>query len=153
LLAAGAADRAAASDGPHRAVAVALAAIGAPLVLLVLHGPLVAALMLAVCIGAGQMVTEVAVDTTLQRRLDPAVFARSYGLVVPACVGGIVLGALLAAPCVALVGLDATLALTGAAVLAYGVVAFGAKCFTPIAGSASISPPLATSSTAPSVSR
>ena len=33
-------------------------------------------------------------------------------------------GALLAAPCVALIGLDATLALTGALVLAYGAVAF-----------------------------
>jgi hypothetical protein len=43
---------------------------------------------------------------------------------VPACVAGIAIGALLAAPCVALIGLDVTLALTGAFVLAYGAAAF-----------------------------
>lgn len=127
LLAAGVADRAAASDRPRRAMIAALAASGLPLVALVAPGSLGVTLGLAVCIGAGQMITEVTVDTTLQRTLDPAVFARSYGLVVPASVGGIVLGALLAGPCVALVGLDGTLALTGAAVVAYGAIAFGPR--------------------------
>jgi predicted MFS family arabinose efflux permease len=127
LLAAGVADRAAASDRPRRAMIAALAASGLPLVALVAPGSVGVTLVLAVCIGAGQMITEVTVDTTLQRTLDPAVFARSYGLVVPACVGGIVLGALLAGPCVALVGLDGTLALTGAAVVAYGAIAFGPR--------------------------
>ena len=75
-------------------------------------------------VGAGRFVTEIVTDTTLQRSLDPAVFARAYGLAMPACVAGIVVGALLAPPCVALIGLDATLALTGALVLTYGAVAF-----------------------------
>ena len=75
-------------------------------------------------IGAGQFVTEVVSDTTLQRSLDPTVFARAYGLAVPACVAGIALGALLAAPCVALICLDGTLALTGALVLGYAALAF-----------------------------
>jgi hypothetical protein len=60
----------------------------------------------------------------LQRSLDPAVFARAYGLAVPAFVAGIVIGALLAPPCVALIGLDGTLALAGTLVLTYGAVAF-----------------------------
>jgi hypothetical protein len=42
-------------------------------------------------------------------KLEPDVFARAYGLVLPAALAGIVLGALLAPPCVALVGLDGTL--------------------------------------------
>jgi hypothetical protein len=72
--------------------------------------------------GAGQMVSEVGVDTILQRSLDPGVFARAYGLVVPACVAAIVAGALLAPLAVSLIGLDATLAVTGIAVLAYGAL-------------------------------
>jgi hypothetical protein len=72
--------------------------------------------------GAGQMISEVGVDTLLQRSLDSAVFARAYGLVVPACVGAIVGGALLAPLAVALLGLTPTLAITGAAVLAYGAL-------------------------------
>ena len=78
--------------------------------------------MLAAGIGAGTLTTEVVADTTLQRSLDPAVFARAYGLVVPACVAGIAGGALLAPPLVALLGLDATLVLTGPLVLPYGAL-------------------------------
>ena len=80
--------------------------------------------MLAASIGGGALTTEVVADTTLQRSLDPAVFARAYGLVVPACVAGIAGGALLAPPLVALLGLDATLILTGSLVLTYGALAF-----------------------------
>ena len=80
--------------------------------------------MLAAGIGAGQLITEVVADTTLQRSLDPSVFARAYGLACRRAWPGSSAGALLAPPCVALIGLDGTLALTGAAVLAYGAVAF-----------------------------
>jgi predicted MFS family arabinose efflux permease len=124
VLATGLAHRAASSDRPRRALITAAVAIGVPLTLLTVSGSVAAALLLAAAIGAGQFATEVVSDTTLQRSLDPAVFARAYGLVVPACVAGIVVGALLAPLCVALIGLDGTLALTGALVLAYGVVAF-----------------------------
>jgi predicted acyltransferase len=47
-------------------------------------------------------------------------------------VGRIALGALLAAPCVALIGLDGTLALSGALVLAYGTVAFARPAPAPV---------------------
>jgi len=124
VLGAGLAHRAASSDRPRRALIAAAAAIAVPLMLLTVSGSVAAALVLAASIGAGQFVTEVVSDTTLQRSLDPTVFARAYGLVVPACVAGIALGALLAAPCVALIGLDGTLALTGALMLAYGALAF-----------------------------
>ncbi len=123
VLAANLANRAAASDRPRRALIAAVAAVGLPLVTLALTGSTAVALVLAACIGAGTMTTEVVAETTLQRTLDDAVVARAYGLVVPACVAGIAGGALLAAPLVALLGLDITLALTGAAVLVYGLVA------------------------------
>ena len=115
----------------------AATAIGVPLLALTFSGSVAAALVLAACIGAGQFVTEVVSDTTLQRSLEPAVFARAYGLVVPAAVAGIAGGALLAAPCVALIGLDGTLALIGALVLAYGLLAFARPQPAPLLESAS----------------
>jgi predicted MFS family arabinose efflux permease len=123
ILSANLANRAASSERPRRALIAAVAAVGLPLVLLALTGSTAFALVLAAGIGAGTMTTEVVADTTLQRSLDAGVVARAYGLVVPACVGGIVCGALLAPPCVALIGLDATLVLAGSLVLAYGVLA------------------------------
>jgi hypothetical protein len=87
-------------------------------------GSVVAAVVLAAAVGAATLTTEVVADTMLQRSLDPAVFARAYGLVVPACVAGIAGGALLAPACVALIGLDATLLVMGLLVLAYGAVGF-----------------------------
>jgi predicted MFS family arabinose efflux permease len=124
ILAAGLADRAAASQRPRRVLIAAVAAVGLPLLLLAPTGSTAVTLMLAAAIGAGALTTEVVADTTLQRSLDPTVFARAYGLVVPACVAGIVVGALVAPPCVAMLGLDATLMLTGALVLTYGALAF-----------------------------
>jgi len=124
VLSAGLAHRAASSDRPRRALVVAAAAIGVSLVVLTLSGSLSVAIVLAAAIGAGLFATEVVADTTLQRSLDPAVFARAYGLAVPACVAGIAAGALLAPPCVAVIGLNGTLALTGGLVLAYAAAAF-----------------------------
>jgi predicted MFS family arabinose efflux permease len=124
VLAANLANRAAAADRPRRALIAAVAAVGVPVVLLALTGSTAVALVLAAGIGAGTLTTEVVAETTLQRTVDDAVVARAYGLVVPACVAGIAGGALLAPLLVALCGLDATLLLTGTAVLAYGLVAF-----------------------------
>ena len=137
VLGAGLAHRAASSGRPRRARIAAATAIGVPLLALTFSGSVAAALVLAACIGAGQFVTEVVSDTTLQRSLEPAVFARAYGLVVPAAVAGIAGGALLAAPCVALIGLDGTLALIGALVLAYGLLAFARPQPAPLLESAS----------------
>ena len=124
VLSAGLAHRAASSDRPRRALVIAAAAIGVSLVVLTLSGSLAVAIVLAAAIGAGLFATEVVADTTLQRSLHPAVFARAYGLAVPACVAGIAAGALVAPPCVAVIGLNGTLALTGGLVLAYAAAAF-----------------------------
>jgi predicted MFS family arabinose efflux permease len=122
ILAAGLASAAAASSRPRRALLGAVVAFGLPFPLLALTGSVPAAIALVAVMGAGHMVSEVGVDTTLQRSLDPAVFARAYGLVVPACVAAIVAGALLTPLAVSLLGLDATLAITGSAVLAYAAL-------------------------------
>lgn len=122
LLAAGLAQRGADAERPRLALSVAVVAVGAPLVPLAFAGSLPAAIMLAAVFGAGSIVTEVVGDTCLQRSLDPAVFARAYGLVVPVCVGAIALGALLAPLFVALCGVGATLAIIGLAVIGYGLV-------------------------------
>jgi hypothetical protein len=79
-------------------------------------------LLVAALVGVGSLASEVIADTALQRSLDPAVFARAYGLVLPAALAGIVLGALLAPPCVDLIGLDGTLVLIAAACVTYGAV-------------------------------
>jgi predicted MFS family arabinose efflux permease len=124
VLGAGVADRAAASERSREPLLAALAATGLALMLFAATGSVVAAVVLAAAVGAATLTTEVVADTMLQRSLDPAVFARAYGLVVPACVAGIAGGALLAPACVALIGLDATLLVMGLLVLAYGAVGF-----------------------------
>jgi predicted MFS family arabinose efflux permease len=120
VLAAGAADRAAAMPRPRVALGAAVVLLAAPLPFLGIAAWLPGALALALLFGAGSIVTEVVADTSLQRSLDPAVFGRAYGLVLSASIGGIAAGALLAPLAVALVGLDATLILLGAIALAYG---------------------------------
>ncbi|HJS92805.1 MAG TPA: MFS transporter, partial [Solirubrobacteraceae bacterium] len=89
VLSAGLAQRAATGDRARRVLSISLVAVGAPLPLVALSGSLPAAAVLVAVIGAGSIVTEVVGDTCLQRALDPAVFARAYGLVVPACVAAI----------------------------------------------------------------
>lgn len=93
--------------------------VGAPLVVMsVAPGP-VSALICAALTGAGSMVIEIATETVLQRGLDDRVFARAYGFAFPASIAGISLGAVVAAPLIALLGLAGTLALVGAFVVAY----------------------------------
>jgi predicted MFS family arabinose efflux permease len=120
VLAAGVADRAATSARPRFALALAVLAIAAPLPVIAVAGWLPGVLVLVAVIGAASLVSEVVADTALQRSLDPAVFARAYGLVLPAALAGIAAGALLAPPCVSLVGLDGTLVLVGAIAAACG---------------------------------
>jgi predicted MFS family arabinose efflux permease len=122
VLATGVASRAASSPGPRRALVVAVIMIGVPVALLAVAGALPAAIALAALVGAGSIVTEVVADTALQRSLDPAVFARAYGLAIPACVAGIAAGALVAPVSVDLLGLDGTFVLIGVAVIAYGAL-------------------------------
>jgi hypothetical protein len=103
---------------------LAMAAVGVPIPLLAVTGWYPAAIVLSAIFGAGSIVAEVVADTSLQRSLDPAVFARAYGFVVPANLAGIAGGALLAPMFVALFGLGGALAIVGIAVIAYSALAF-----------------------------
>jgi len=122
VLAAGVSNKAASSKNPRRALIVSMLAVGAPLPLLALTGWVPVALLLAGVFGAGSVTTETIGDTCLQRSLDPAVFARAYGLALPACLGGIAAGALVAPLSIALVGVTGTLTILGAGVIAYGML-------------------------------
>ena len=115
-------NRAASSSGQRRALVVAVITIGAPVALLAVAGTLPAAIALVAVVGSGSIVTEVVADTALQRSLDPAVFARAYGLAIPACVAGIAAGALLAPVSIDLIGLDGTFVAVGVGVLAYAAL-------------------------------
>jgi MFS family permease len=108
--------------GRPRHVAVVLLAVAIPSSLLAVTPWLAGAVFLAVLIGAGSVLVEVVVDTALARSLDEAVLARAYGLAFPASIGGIVVGSLIAAPLVALVGLSGALAVVGGLVAVYCLV-------------------------------
>jgi hypothetical protein len=77
----------------------------------------------AAVVGAGSIVVEVATDTALQTSLHPAVLARAYGIAFPAAVAGIVVGSLVAAPLVALVGVGGALITVGLAMTGYTLLA------------------------------
>jgi predicted MFS family arabinose efflux permease len=119
VLSAGISNKAASSENPRRALIASLLAVGAPLPLLAVIGWIPGVLILAGVFGAGLFTAEVVGDTCLQRSLDPAVFARAYGLALPAFLGGIAAGALLAPLTILLVGVTGTLIMIGAAVIAY----------------------------------
>ena len=123
VLGTGLASSAAGAERPVRALGIAVVAIGAPLPLLAFAGGLPAAIALAGIVGAGSIVTEVVADTCLQRELPADTFASAYGLVLPASLAGIVVGALLAPLSVALVGLNGTFVVLGAVTIGYGTLA------------------------------
>jgi predicted MFS family arabinose efflux permease len=119
--AAGVANQAASYENPRRALIASMVAVGAPLPLLALAGWIPVALLLAAVFGAGSVTAEVVGDTCLQRSLDPTVFARAYGLALPAFLGGIAAGGLIAPVTIALIGVTGTLLAIGLAVVAYAV--------------------------------
>jgi predicted MFS family arabinose efflux permease len=111
--------------GARRSTAVlvgALIAVAAPTAFLAASPSLPAAMVLVAACGAGSIVVEVVTETGMQRLLDGAVLARAYGLALPAALGGIVAGSLLAAPLEAALGLGGALVACGAAVALYAAV-------------------------------
>jgi MFS family permease len=115
------AGRAAASGRPRAVLAGALLVLAVPSALMAVTPWLPGLLLWAVISGAGAALVEVLCETALQRELDEDVFARAYGVALPVVIGGIVLGSLIAAPLVALLGLAGAIAGTG--VLAGGYAA------------------------------
>jgi predicted MFS family arabinose efflux permease len=105
----------------------ALLMVAAPMALLAATSSLPAAMILAAAGGAGAIVVEILSETGMQFWLDDAVLARAYGLALPAALGGIAAGALIAAPLQALLGLDGALIACGAAVALYAAVVAAAS--------------------------
>jgi MFS family permease len=107
---------------PQALLLVAGASAGVPAMLLGTTSDLPVLLFWAVLTGAGSIVVEVATDTSLQVSLDPDVLARAYGISFPAAVSGIVVGSLVAAPLVAVLGVQWALVVVGALMVGYVVV-------------------------------
>jgi MFS family permease len=103
-------------------LAGALCAVGLPMPLLaVAHWPAVAIVLVAIT-GMGAVLVEILTDTRLQRMLDEDVFGRAYGLALPASLGGIVVGSLIAPLLAGAVGGIGALVALGLAVLAYALL-------------------------------
>ena len=116
------AGRASRSSNPRHVVAAALAAAGLPMLLLaVIHSP-VAAVFLTGISGVGALLVEILTETSLQRSLDDEVFGRAFGLAVPASLGGIVAGSLIAPLLAGALGGSGALIAVGCAVLAYALI-------------------------------
>ena len=116
------AGRASRSSHPRWILAAALAAAGLPMPLLAVTAWPAAALFLAGLTGAGALLVEILTETCLQRVVDEDVFGRAYGLALPASLGGIVAGSLIAPVLLAVLGGPAALVAVGGAVLAYALV-------------------------------
>jgi hypothetical protein len=89
--------------------------VGVPFALLAAVQEPVAAIALLVVLGVGFAVTEIALDSFTQRLTAADLLGRVFGLHETLFVGMSALGSLLAAALVALVGLEATLVITGLA--------------------------------------
>jgi MFS family permease len=133
VLASLVAPRVAAHPSASATSAIALIAVAVSIPLLGLASGLAIAVTLAAIGGAGAVLVEVVTETVLQQTLPEAVYARAYGFAFPASIGGIALGALLAAPLIGTLGLNATLGIVGAVVALYA----GALLLHPITSSTS----------------
>jgi MFS family permease len=106
---------------PRYVLAGALGAVGLPMPLLaVAHWPAVAVGLVAAT-GMGAVLVEILTDTGLQRMLDEDVFGRAYGLALPASLGGIVVGSLIAPLLARALGGPGALVAVGLAVLSYAL--------------------------------
>jgi predicted MFS family arabinose efflux permease len=122
LLGTALAGRASRSRYPRHVLALALAAAGLPMALLaVVHWPAVA-IFLTGLTGAGALLVEILTETVLQRALGEDTFGSAYGLALPASLGGIVVGSLVAPVLVGVLGGSGALVAVGCAVLAYALV-------------------------------
>jgi MFS family permease len=116
------AGRAARCGHPRYVLAAALAVTGLPMPLLALTRWPAAAITLVAVTGMGALLVEILAETGLQRALDDEVFGRAYGLALPASLGGIVAGSLLAPLLIAILGGPGALAAAGGMVLAFAVL-------------------------------
>jgi hypothetical protein len=116
------ASRALRSSHPRAVLAAALCAVGLPMPLLaVVHWP-AAAIALVSVTGIGGLLVEILTETGLQRMLPPELFGRAYGLALPASIGGIVVGSLVAPPLISVLGMAGALIACGATVTGYALL-------------------------------
>jgi len=120
ILGTTAAGRAARSSRPRAVLVGALLVLAVSSSLMAVTPWLPGLLVWGVVGGAGAVLVEVLCETALQRELDEDVFARAYGVALPMILGGIVVGSLVAAPLVALIGLTGAIVVSG--MLAAGYV-------------------------------
>lgn len=100
----------------------ALFAVALPLPLLATVPSPFAATGFAIISGAGSVSVEILCETTLQRQLPDAVFAHAYGFALPASLGGIVIGGLVAPTLLSVAGMAGAFGIVAAAVVAYALL-------------------------------
>ena len=108
--------------GSRSVLAAALAAAGAPTLLLAVVRWPAAAIVLTGLTGMGALLVEILTETTLQRELDEDVFGRAYGIAFPAAIAGIVVGSVIAPGLAALLGASGALIAVGGSVLGYALL-------------------------------
>ncbi len=106
---------------PRYLIGAVLLLVAVPSALLAMAPTLPVAVALGGLAGAGSVMVEVMVDTSLARRLDESVLARAYGLAFPASIGGIAVGSLITAPLAGWLGLSGALVAVGGIVAAYAL--------------------------------
>lgn len=119
--------RALRSPRPRTVLLAALGAVGLPMLALSVTHWAAVALVLAAITGAGSILVEVLAETILQRTLAPEMFGRAYGLAIPASIGGIAAGSLIAPLLTGAFGGTGALVASGAVVVAYGLVLLGGR--------------------------
>jgi MFS family permease len=122
LIGTGLAGRVSRRLGSRSVLAAALAAAGAPTLLLAVVRWPAAAIVLTGLTGMGALLVEILTETTLQRELDEDVFGRAYGIAFPAAIAGIVVGSVIAPGLAALLGASGALIAVGGTVLGYALL-------------------------------
>ena len=102
-------------------LALAMGLVGLSMIALPAARLGVIAILLAGVSGTGAILVEVMTETGLQRLLPDDVFGRAYGLAIPASIGGIVVGSLIAPVLVSAAGLSGALVISGAVAVGYGL--------------------------------
>lgn len=108
---------------PYRpALAAALSLVGLPMLVLSAVRWGMIAPVLAGLTGTGAILVQIMTETGLQRVLPSDVIGRAYGLAVPASIGGIGVGSLIAPALNSAFGLTGALLASGAVAVAYSVL-------------------------------
>ncbi len=107
---------------PRVVLSTALGAVGLAMALLAVVTWPAAAIAIVAVTGTGAVLVEILTETGLQRTLDEEVFGRAYGLAVPASLGGIVAGSLIAPALVGFLGESGALLVAGLGVLCYALM-------------------------------